>query len=121
VGGVIGLFTILVIKEQSKIANRTLVATFRPKVILRTMGMGNPTASDWNVELTFVNTGGTSAAVTSGTVNIEWLPDIGSRGAIPISMETIKPFRLVAGESITLPFAVADSTAEGNDPIPGRQ
>ena len=113
------LLTLLAIGEQTHqtrrtadLTERTLIATFRPKVILRSVEIRlgetpeNP-RSQPALELLFVNIGGTEAKVLPMLVRFEWIPS--RRPDNLIFANEISEFSLEAGESKPYSFDIPDS------------
>jgi hypothetical protein len=102
-------------EEQSRIANSTLIAQFRPRVIVRSIILKqNKTYFDgndgqklfrtdsWTVELLFVNVGGTGAQVLGVPLEIRWRDTPALHRYQPLHGAQIEGFPLGAGrENLT--------------------
>jgi hypothetical protein len=126
--GVIGIIvatrTLNAIKEQAKIANRALITQFRPKVIVRSIGLTrNATYTEgsngqkffhvdsWTIELRFENIGESGAHVQDGLVEIGWSrcwPD----SYEPIQSKPIESFSLESSEDRTLQFNIPEKGSD---------
>jgi hypothetical protein len=105
--------TLEAIKKQSEIANRTLEAQFRPKVIVRRIDVTKDNEdSPWNIEIHVENVGGTIAFVQESAFEIRWKvavdPPHNPRKILQIG--SIEPFSLEAGGEHIASITVADSS-----------
>ncbi len=100
--------TLGAIKRQADIANRTLIAQFRPKVIVRYIELYNG-AGLWGIHLLVGNTGGTNATIKDGKIEVRWR--VGNeRRYDPLHRGSIEGFSLGAGEEQSFNIAISDNS-----------
>jgi hypothetical protein len=117
--GIIGIFvatrTLNAIKEQSKIANATLVTQFRPKVIVRSMRLDPPSFiyfdrrgdGIWKIELQLMNIGGTVATIQKGLAFFQEYVDGHPRKELAPFLILEEKFSLRPGERRSLDYALS--------------
>jgi hypothetical protein len=124
-GIIVAILTLCAIHRQARIAKETLVATFRPQMIVRKVSlragtkiptMGIPDAHPWMVRYTIANVGGSRATLQSRSFEVcafeNGLPaDLPYRTpefADPISIQSgeEKDFAVAIGESLTGYFRI---------------
>ena len=110
IGAAAAVATLYFIKRQADTANKTLVAQFRPKVIIRRMKL-NPATSAlydgladraWKIELQIANTGGTVAHVLKCIVSLHLKDDYPTGQSPETWNKSYAPFSLIPGERRTL-------------------
>jgi hypothetical protein len=106
---------------QSEIANKTLIAQFRPKVIVRRIflkrndseyegddGQKFFTVESWSFSFEFTNVGGTNAIVEDNYIEIRW-DKLRRDGATElIKIESFKGFSLKSGEDRVVSIEVPE-------------
>lgn len=101
--GILAWRTLNAIKRQGDLAHATLVSTFRPKIVVRTINLipdstDGHTAGDWTITLRLMNTGGSPAHIRDSRIDFDWLrrsPD----SLHHIQSAGVEEFSLAAGES----------------------
>jgi hypothetical protein len=113
-------------RRSVDVGTRTLVSTFRPKVIVRSLtlhpkstedhtamaGEANPDGPPWKIRLLIENGGGTAAHIQAADVEIAWLrrsPDHKE----PIQTEKRGAFTLQAGEERAIEFILGNDVPTG--------
>jgi hypothetical protein len=107
VGIIIAVFTLFAINRQARIANDTLLATFRPQLIVRKVylrsgtqisTMGVPDTDPWMVVYAIANIGGSRATLKSGNFEASSFED-GLPANLPYKdREFVEPISIQPGE-----------------------
>ncbi|HEY6448233.1 MAG TPA: hypothetical protein VIY53_17370 [Acidobacteriaceae bacterium] len=105
--GCLALKTLRAIEKQADIANRMLIAQFRPKVIVRRIELFNG-AGNWNMHIEVENIGGTKAITKETKLYIRWR--VGSeRRCESLHDQRIDSFALEAGEGRGINFLMSNN------------
>jgi hypothetical protein len=108
-GGVLAAIqTLKAINRQAHIANKTLIAQFRPRVVVRRIGLYNE-AGNWGIRLLVVNIGGTNATIRDGWIDIQWRVG-GEPRYQALHQGRIEGFSLGAGEEQSFNIAISDNS-----------
>jgi hypothetical protein len=91
-------------RKVSDIANRTLIAQFRPKVIIRRIELIKGSGV-WGIHVEVANVGGTNANVTGGKIDMRWRVGKELRDQ-PLHRESIESFSLEAGGETSFNIAM---------------
>jgi hypothetical protein len=92
--------------KQSEIANKTLIAQFRPRVVVRDVSLlrDNP---GWSFRIQIENLGGTNANVKRGDIEIRWRVFSEHRYQV-LHKESIRGFPLGAGDEYVGIWTITD-------------
>jgi hypothetical protein len=80
----LNVLTLVVLICQTRLTRKTLVSTFKPKLVLRRVSLcegtsiptqGVPDAKPWKVDYIIANTGGTKASITSRSFAVKMFND----------------------------------------------
>jgi hypothetical protein len=108
----VALRTLRAIERQGKIAYKTLVAQFRPKVIVRNVKLDPSSGEEaqegkqWKVQISLSNTGGTVAHIRSCEASLYWDKREEPRTSTEVCAETWSPFEMTSGERSDLEFEI---------------
>lgn len=93
-------------RKQAKIANQTLIAQFRPRVIVRDIRLLQG-ETDWRLRLQIENLGGTNASIVKGELEIRW--KVLNSEYVLLHKQSINAFELLAGEEFLLIATMTDN------------
>jgi hypothetical protein len=78
-------------RRAVRVSRDAIILQYRPKVIVRSLGVYNPTSAELEVRLTIRNSGATTANIQNSAFQIQWMKDGQPE---PRPDDKIKAFRL---------------------------
>lgn len=88
-------------RRAVRVSRDAIILQYRPKVILRSLGVYSPTSAELEVKLTIRNSGATTANIQNSAFQIQWIKNGQPE---PRPDDKIKAFKLKPGKSKTLRF-----------------